>query len=64
MPLEKDDQDRVDAAIRQAEANSDTKVVVYNATESQKLGRLTVICMIMNRTFGKRCEKLFPFYQN
>ena len=53
MPLEEDDQARVDEAIQEAEANRGTKVIVHNASESQKLGPLTVICMILNRTIGR-----------
>ena len=54
MPLEDDDQARIDEAIEEAEANRATKVIVHNASEFQKLGPLTVICMILNRTFGKK----------
>lgn len=51
MPLEDDDQRRVDEAIRAVDGT--TKILVFDASESQKLGPTTVMCMIMNRTFGK-----------
>lgn len=53
MPLEQDDQQRVDDAIRGVGSDESTKVVVRNASESQKLGPVTVICMILNRTVGE-----------
>ena len=53
MPLEADDQKRVDDAIREMGADaSGNKVLVLNATESQKLGPFTVACTILNRTIG------------
>ena len=53
MPLEDDDQQRVDEAIRAAGSDGPTKLIVHNASESQKLGPATVICMILNRTIGE-----------
>ena len=53
MPLEADDQKRVDEAITEAGIEGSTKLLVLNAPESQKLGPVTVICMILNRTVGK-----------
>lgn len=52
MPLEDDDQKRVDEAITEAGIDGSTKLVVLNASESHKLGPVTVICMILNRTVG------------
>ncbi|KAI4099553.1 MAG: hypothetical protein L6R37_005906 [Teloschistes peruensis] len=53
MPLEVDDQARVDEAIRESGANpSDDRVLVRNTPESQKLGPGTVMCTILNRTIG------------
>ena len=53
MPLEADDQKKVDDAIQEIGADSTgTKVLVLNATESQKLGPFTVACTILNRTIG------------
>ncbi|KAL9583922.1 MAG: hypothetical protein Q9212_002420 [Teloschistes hypoglaucus] len=53
MPLEADDQARVDEAIRESGANpSDDRVLVRNTPDSQKLGPLTVMCTILNRTIG------------
>ena len=53
MPLEDDDQKRVDEAITEAGVEGSTKLLVLNASESQKLGPVTVICMILNRTVGQ-----------
>ena len=54
MPLEADDQARVDEAIREAGADlSESKVLVLNAADSQKLGPLTVICIMLNRMIGR-----------
>ena len=52
MPFEADDQQRIDEAIAEAEADGSTKLLVRDATEHQKLGPLTVICTILNRTIG------------
>ena len=54
MPLEADDQQRVDEAIAEAGDEGSTKIVVRNATEFQKLGPITVICTILNRTIGRK----------
>ena len=56
MPLEDDDQKRVDEAITEAGVDVSTKLLVLNASESHKLGPVTVICMILNRTVGKSCH--------
>lgn len=53
MPLEADDQQRVDEATAEAGADGSTKLLVRDATESQKLGPVTVICTILNRTIGE-----------
>ena len=52
MVLEEDDQRRVDEAVKEAENGGSTKVLVRNASRAQKLGPITVICMIFNRTIG------------
>lgn len=52
MVLEADDQQRVDDAIREAASKGSTKLLVRDPDESQKLGPLTVICTILNRTIG------------
>ena len=52
MPLEADDQERVDEALREAAHLGDTGILVQNAAESQKLGPATVMCTILNRTIG------------
>lgn len=60
MPLEADDQARVDEAIRESGANpSDDRVLVRNTPDSQKLGPLTVMCTILNRTIGE-CSDSYP----
>ena len=53
MPLEVDDQKRIDEAITEAGVEGSNKLLVLNASESQKLGPVTVVCMILNRTVGK-----------
>lgn len=53
MPLEADDQARVDEAIR--ESGSDPtghRILVLDPADSQKLGPGTVICTILNRIIG------------
>ena len=53
MPLEADDQKKVDDAIQEIGADpTGTKVLVLNAAKSQKLGPFTVACTILNRTIG------------
>ncbi|KAL8715355.1 MAG: hypothetical protein Q9220_000688 [cf. Caloplaca sp. 1 TL-2023] len=53
MPLEADDQARVDEAIRDSGADpTANRVLVLNAADSQKLGPGTVICTMLNRTIG------------
>lgn len=52
MVLEADDQQRVDDAIAEATSKGSTKLLVRDPDESQKLGPLTVICTILNRTIG------------
>lgn len=52
MPFEVDDQQRVDEAIAEAGAEGSTKLLIRGAAESQKLGPVTVISAILNRTIG------------
>ncbi|KAL8677593.1 MAG: hypothetical protein Q9186_006002 [Xanthomendoza sp. 1 TL-2023] len=53
MPLEADDQARVDEAIKESGADaSENRVLVLNASDTQKLSPFTVICTILNRTIG------------
>ncbi|KAL8953687.1 MAG: hypothetical protein Q9222_000471 [Ikaeria aurantiellina] len=53
MPLEADDQARVDEAIRESGADpTGSRVLVLNADDPQKLGPGTVICTMLNRTIG------------
>ena len=58
MPLEADDQQRVDEAIAETGAEGSTKLLVHKVTEHQKLGPVTVICTILNRTIGNYPEQL------
>ena len=53
MGLEADDQQRIDDAIAEAGAEGSTKLLVRDPAEYQKLGPVTVICTILNRTIGK-----------
>ena len=57
MLLEADDQARIDKLKSEADANGETRRFVRNASESQKLGPLTVICMILNRTIGEETQR-------
>ena len=57
MLLEADDQARIDKLKREADANGDTRRFVRNPSESQKLGPLTVMCMIINRTIGEEMQR-------
>ena len=52
MPLEADDQQRIDDAIADAGAEDSTKLFIRDASEYQKLGPVTVICTILNGTIG------------
>jgi len=52
MPLEADDQERVDEALREAAHLGATGILVQSADEAQKLGPVTVACTIFNRTIG------------
>ena len=53
MPLEADDQARVDDAIRESQADPNAnRVLVLDTEDSQKLGPFTVICTMWNRTIG------------
>ncbi|KAK4693144.1 hypothetical protein P7C71_g4203, partial [Lecanoromycetidae sp. Uapishka_2] len=52
MPLDADDQARVDEGLREAAHLGQTGILVQNAADSQKLGPVTVGCTILNRTIG------------
>ncbi|KAI4258573.1 MAG: hypothetical protein L6R42_005014, partial [Xanthoria sp. 1 TBL-2021] len=52
MPLTEADQRRVDEAEAEAEAAGSTKLLVRSPPETQKLGSITVMCLILNRTIG------------
>ena len=53
MPLELDDQQRVDQAMDEVGADkSGTKLLVLNASLTQKLGFWTVLCTVLNRAIG------------
>lgn len=53
MPLTEADQRRVEEAEAEAEASSSTKLLVRSPSDAQKLGSITVMCLILNRTIGK-----------
>lgn len=64
MPLEPDDQRRIDDAKREFGADgSGTKVLVLNASEAQKLGPFTVACIIMNRTIGTYIDNVLDAFR-
>lgn len=52
MPLTEADQRRVDEAEAEAEAAGSTKLLVHSPPDTQKLGSITVMCLILNRTIG------------
>ncbi|KAL8856831.1 MAG: hypothetical protein Q9178_006548 [Gyalolechia marmorata] len=52
MPLTEADQRRVDAAEAEAEAAGSTKLLIHSPPEPQKLGSITVMCLILNRVIG------------
>lgn len=52
MPLTEADQRRVDEAEKEAEAAGSTKLLVRSPPDTQKLGSITVMCLILNRTIG------------
>ena len=55
MPLEEDDQKRVDQAMDEVGAdNSGTRLLVLNASQTQKLGFWTVFCTVVNRSVGTK----------
>jgi hypothetical protein len=54
MPLEADDQARVDKAVEEVGTDqSGTRLLVPNASETQKLGFWTILCTVVNRSIGK-----------
>lgn len=53
MPLNAADQRRVDEAEAAAEAAGSTKLLVRSPDDTEKLGSLTVMCLILNRTIGE-----------
>ena len=58
MPLTEADQRRVDEAEADAEAAGSSKLLVRDVPDAQKLGSVTVVCLILNRTIGK--HRMFP----
>lgn len=53
MPLTQADQCRVDEAEAEAAAAGSSKMLLRVPPESQKLGPISVMCLIVNRTIGK-----------
>lgn len=59
MPLEEDDQLRVDQAIEDVgKDGSGTRLLVLNASQTQKLGFWTVVATVINRAIGARLRVL------
>ncbi|KAL9046610.1 MAG: hypothetical protein Q9214_000595 [Letrouitia sp. 1 TL-2023] len=52
MPLTEADQKRVDEAEAEAEAAGSSRLLVRSPPDDQKLGSITVMCLILNRTIG------------
>ncbi|KAL8786036.1 MAG: hypothetical protein Q9213_003019 [Squamulea squamosa] len=52
MPLTAADQRRVDEAEAEAEAAGNSKLLIRSPPDVQKLGSITVMCLILNRTIG------------
>ncbi|KAL8770393.1 MAG: hypothetical protein Q9209_003819 [Squamulea sp. 1 TL-2023] len=52
MPLTEADQRRVDEAEAEAEAAGASKLLIRSPPDIQKLGSITVMCLILNRTIG------------
>lgn len=52
MPLTQADQRRVDEAQAEAKAEGSNKLLLRVPPDSQKLGSITVMCLILNRTIG------------
>ncbi|KAL8886991.1 MAG: hypothetical protein Q9192_006394 [Flavoplaca navasiana] len=52
MPLTAADQRRVNEAEAEAEAAGSTKLLVRSPDDTEKLGSLTVMCLILNRVIG------------
>lgn len=62
MPLEDDDQRRVDAATNEVGTDqSGTRLLVLNASETQKLGFWTVLLTVVNRSIGKGAFIYFTY---
>ena len=52
MPLTAADQRRVEEAEAEAEAAGSSKLLVRTPPDSQKLGSITVMCLMLNRMIG------------
>lgn len=54
MPLEDDDQRKVDEAMEEVGTDqSGTRLLVLNASSTQKLGFWTIVFTVVNRSIGK-----------
>ena len=59
MPLEEDDQKRVDQAIDEVGADgSGSRLLILNASQKQKLGFWTIVCTVLNRAIGTKLQNL------
>ena len=56
MPLTEADLRRVEAAEAEAQAPGSSKLLVRSPPEPQKLGSITVMCLMLNRTIGEHSE--------
>ena len=56
MPLTEADQRRVEEAEAEAQAPGSSKLLVRSPPDSQKLGSITVMCLILNRTIGEHSK--------
>ena len=56
MPLTEADLRRVEEAEAEAQAAGSSKLLVRSPPEPQKLGSITVMCLMLNRTIGERLK--------
>ena len=55
MPLTEADLRRVEETEAEAQAPGSSKLLVRCPPEPQKLGSITVMCLMLNRTIGEHC---------
>ena len=59
MPLTAADQRRVDEAEAEAKAAGSSKLLVRTPPDPQKLGSITVMCLMLNRMIGMSRQTLY-----